>query len=56
MEEHDLCDLPGETPTEVIDKIEAFARDIQNDWNAPKGRLNTILDLCDKLKTKNEEI
>ena len=48
-EEESAFDMPETTKEEIIDKIEALAREIKNDWSDPKGECRTIISLCKKL-------
>jgi hypothetical protein len=51
MEEENVWDLPEETKDEIINKIQALAWDIRNDWTDPRGECRKIVELCSKLKT-----
>lgn len=53
-DEESAFDLPENTKEEIIDKIEALAWDIRNDWSDPRGECRKIVELCNKLKTLNE--
>ena len=44
-------DLPEETRDEIIDKIEALAWMIRNDWSDPRGQTRAIVGLCVKLRS-----
>lgn len=50
MEEENVWDLPEETKGEIIDKIQALAWLIRNDWSDPRGECRKIVELCEKLK------
>lgn len=43
-------DMPETTRLEIIEKIEALAWEIRNDWSDPRGECRTIVALCVKLK------
>jgi len=49
-EEQNAFDMPETTKEEIIDKIEALAWDIRNDWTDPRGQCKTIVALCKKIK------
>lgn len=49
-EELSAFDMPETTKEEIIDKIEALAWEIRNDWNDPRGECRAIVALCKKLK------
>lgn len=49
-EELSAFDMPETTKEEIIDKIEALAWEIRNDWSDPRGECRTIVALCKKLK------
>jgi hypothetical protein len=50
-EEVSAFELPEDTKEQVIDKIEALAWSIRNDWTDPRGECRRIVELCSKLKT-----
>lgn len=50
-EETSAFDLPEETKEQIIDKIQALAWQIRNDWSDPRSECRIIVDLCSKLKT-----
>jgi len=50
MEEENVWDLPEETKEEIIDKIQALAWKIREDWSDPRGECRRIVELCEKLK------
>lgn len=52
-EEISAFDLPEETKEQIIDKIEALAWNIRNDWTDPRGECRNIVRLCEKLKNFN---
>ena len=49
-DEFNPYDLPEMTATEIIDKIEAMAWEIRNDWTDPRGECKEIVRLTEKLK------
>lgn len=51
-EETTSYELPEETREEIIDKIEAMAWMIRDDWSDPRDELREIVRLCTKLKAK----
>lgn len=52
MEDESAWDLPEETKEQIIEKIEALAWEIRNDWSDPRGECRKIVELCKLLKTK----
>lgn len=51
MEETNAFDLADDTKLEIIDKIEALAWQIRNNWTDPKSECREIVELTIKLKT-----
>lgn len=51
MEEENVFELPENTKEEIIDKIEALAWNIRNDWSDPRSECRAIVKLCEKLKS-----
>lgn len=43
-------DLPETTANEIINKIEAMAWQIRQDWTDPRGECRAIVRLTEKLK------
>lgn len=50
VEEENAFDMPETSKEEIIDKIEALAWEIRNDWSDPRGECMKIVSLCKKLK------
>ena len=48
--EETAFDLPETTKMEIIEKIEALAWEIRNDWSDPRSECRKIVELCKKLK------
>ena len=49
-EEENAFNLPEKTKEETINKIEALAWQIRNDWNDPRSECRAIVALCKKIK------
>lgn len=45
-----IFEMPENTKAEIIDKIEAMADSIRNDWSDPRSETRTIKMLCKKLR------
>lgn len=49
-EEENAFDMPETTELEIIDKIEALAWQIRNDWSDPRHECRKIVELSEKLR------
>ncbi len=49
-DEINIFEMPENTKAEIIDKIEAMADSIRNDWSDPRGETRRIKALCQKLR------
>lgn len=49
-EEINIFEMPENTKAEIIDKIEAMADSIRNDWSDPRSETRRIKALCQKLR------
>lgn len=51
MNELSPFELYEDTAVEIVDKIQALAWRIQEDWSDPRSECRKIVELSDKLKT-----
>jgi len=49
-DEINIFEMPENTKAEIIDKIEAMANSIRNDWSDPRSETRRIKALCQKLR------
>lgn len=50
MKDISVFEMPENSRAEVIDKIEAMADRIREDWSDPRGEIRRIKALCQKLR------
>jgi len=48
--EINIFEMPENTRTEIINKIEAMADSIRSDWSDPRSETRRIKALCQKLR------
>lgn len=54
-EDINVWNLPESTKEEIINKIEALALEIRNDWTDPRSECRKIVALCQKLREFNKQ-